>query len=103
MKTAVPHLQRDRYGTFYFRVTDAGKTIKRSLRTKSVELATMRASCLNWEWDTMNRRTEPTIAEIQQALADGRVKKLDVELPNGVKLKNINNDADAERARRLLE
>ncbi len=51
----------------------------------------------------MNRRTEPTIAEIQQALADGRVKKLDVELPNGVKLKNINNDADAERARRLLE
>jgi integrase len=103
MKTAVPHLHRDRHGTYYFRVTEAGKTIKRSLRTKSVDLATMRASCLNWEWETMNRRTEPTIADIQQALADGRVRKFDVELPNGVKLKNINNDDDAERAKRLLE
>jgi len=67
MKTAVPHLHLDRHGTYYFRVTDAGKTIKRSLRTKNVELATMRAACLNYEWDAMNRSAEPTIAEIQQA------------------------------------
>ena len=102
MRNAVPHLHRDRHGTFYFRITDAGKTIKRSLRTKNVELATMRAACLNYEWDAMNRRTEPTVNEIQQALSEGRIKKFDVELPNGVKLKNINNDDDARRAKELL-
>lgn len=102
MANTVPHLHRNRHGTYYFRITEAGKTIKRSLRTKSVELATMRAACLNYEWDTMNRRTEPTVADIQKALAEGRVRKFDVELPNGVKLKNINNDDDARRAKELL-
>jgi integrase len=51
----------------------------------------------------MNRRTEPTVADIQQALSEGRIRKFDVELPNGVKLKNINNDEDAARAKQLLE
>jgi hypothetical protein len=31
------------------------------------------------------------------------LRKFDVELPNGVKLKNINNDEDAARAKKLLE
>jgi hypothetical protein len=103
MPSTVPHLHRNRHGTYYFRITEHGKTIKRSLRTKNVELATMRAACLNYEWDTMNRRTEPTVADIQQALSEGRIKKLDVELPNGVKLSNINTDEDAARAKKLLE
>ena len=102
MSNTIPHLHRDRLGTYYFRITEHGKTVKRSLRTKNLDLATMRAACLNWEWDTMNRRTEPTIADIQQALSEGRIREFDVELPNGVKLKNINNDDDARRAKELL-
>lgn len=49
----------------------------------------------------MNRRTEPTVADIHQALKEGRTRKYDVELPNGVKLKNINND-DNRRAKELI-
>lgn len=49
----------------------------------------------------MNRRTEPSIADIQQALSEGRIRECNVELPNGVKLKNISNN-DARRAKELL-
>jgi hypothetical protein len=33
MKKVLPHLHRSRHGTFYFRITIAGKTLKRSSRT----------------------------------------------------------------------
>jgi integrase len=100
MRNPLPHLHRDRHGTFYFRITEAGKTIKRSLRTKNVELATMHVARLNYEWDTMSRT--PTVADVLQAAEQGRVRKFDMELPDGTKLRNINTEADTKRAERLL-
>ena len=46
-QAALPHLQRDRLGTYYFRLTVAGRTLRRSLGTKDADLATMQASKLN--------------------------------------------------------
>lgn len=100
MRNTIPHLHRNRHGTFYFRITEAGKTIKRSLRTKNVELATMHVARLNYEWDTMSRA--PSVADVLQAAEQGRIRKFDVELPNGTKLRNINTEADTKRAERLL-
>lgn len=100
MRNPLPHLHRDRHGTYYFRITEAGKTIKRSLRTKNVELATMHVARLNYEWDTMSRT--PTVADVLQAAQQGNIRKLDVVLPNGVQLLNINSEADTKRAERLL-
>lgn len=101
MRNPIPHLHRNRHGTYYFRITTAGKTIKRSLGTKNVELATMHAARLNYEWDTMSRT--PTVADVLQAAQQGNIRKLDVQLPNGVKLLNINSEADTKRAERLLK
>lgn len=100
MRNPLPHLHRDRHGTYYFRITEAGKTIKRSLRTKNVELATMHVAKLNYEWDTMSRT--PTVADVLQAAEQGRIRKFDVELPSGVKLRNIKSQADNERALELI-
>jgi hypothetical protein len=40
-KPAVPHLHRDRHGTYYYRITEDKRTATRSLRTKSAALATI--------------------------------------------------------------
>ena len=63
-KPALPHLQRDRLGTYYFRLTVAGQTLRRSLGTKDAALATMLASKLNWEWALTKRANEPSVGEI---------------------------------------
>jgi hypothetical protein len=100
MRNALPHLHRDRHGTFYFRLTVAGRTIKKSLRTKNAELANIYVANLNYEWDTMSRT--PTVADVLQAAEQGRLRKFDMELPDGTKLKGINSEADTKRAERLL-
>lgn len=100
MANPVPHLHRDRHGTFYFRFTVAGRTAKKSLRTKDPQLATMRVACLNWELRRMP--TPPTVADILRAHEEGRTRKFDVELPSGAKFKNINSDADHRRAMELI-
>ena len=66
-RTALPHLQRDRLGTYYFRLTVAGHTRRRSLGTQDRALATMLASKLNWEWAMTKRSPEPTVDEIIKA------------------------------------
>ena len=100
MRNALPHLHRNRHGTFYFRLTVAGRTIKKSLRTKNAELANIYVANLNYEWDTMSRT--PTVADVLQAAEQGRIRKFDMELPDGTKLKGINTEADTKRAERLL-
>lgn len=100
MANLVPHLHRDRHGTFYFRFTVAGRTTKKSLRTKDPELATMRVACLNWELRRMP--TPPTVADILKAHQEGRTRKFDLELPSGAKLRNINSDEDNRRAMELV-
>jgi integrase len=99
MANSVPHLHRDRLGTFYFRITVFGRTTKRSLRTKDAQLATMRAACLNWE---LHHMPTPSVADILQAHQEGRTRKFDVDLPSGAKLKNINTEADHRRAMELI-
>ena len=100
MRNALPHLHRDRHGTFYFRLTVAGRTIKKSLRTKHAELANIFVANLNYEWNTM--RKTPTVADVLQAAEQCRLRKFDMELPDGTKLKGINSEADTKRAERLL-
>lgn len=99
MAKPVPHLHRDRHGTFYFRITVAGRTTKKSLRTKDVQLATMRAACLNWE---LHRMPTPSVADVLKAHQEGRTRKFDLELPSGAKLRNINTDEDNRRAMELI-
>jgi integrase len=99
MATTVPHLHRNRLGTFYFRITVAGRTSKKSLRTKDAQLATMRAACLNWELQHM---PTPSVADILQAHQEGRARKFDVDLPSGAKLRNINTEDDHRRAMELI-
>ena len=95
------HLQRDRLGTYYFRLTIAGKTLRRSLGTKDCALATMLASRLNWEWALTKRSTEPTVSDILKAFKeDGR--EFDAEFPDGTKLTGINSDDDLRRAKELM-
>jgi integrase len=99
MANTVPHLHRDRLGTFYFRITVGGRTSKKSLRTKDAHLATMRAACLNWE---LHHMPTPSVADILKAHQEGRTRKFDVVLPGGVELKNVNTDDDARRVGELL-
>lgn len=99
MANTIPHLHRDRLGTFYFRITVAGRTSKKSLRTKDAQLATMRAACLNWE---LHHMPTPSVADILKAHQEGRIRKFDVVLPGGVELKNVNTDDDARRVGELL-
>lgn len=60
----------------------------------------MHAARLNYEWDTMSRT--PTVADVLQAAEQGRIRKFDLELPDGTKMRNINSEADTKRAERLL-
>jgi len=99
---AVPHLHRDRLGTFYFRLTIAGKTIKRSLGTKDQRLATMKASAINWQWSMTKRPGEPSVSDILQSFERGEARKFDVDLPNGTRLTNINTDDDLRRAKDFM-
>ncbi len=105
MKKSLQHLYRDRRGTFYFRVTISGKTLKRSLHTKIQELATMRASSLNWHWSVMAQPKEPSVAEILRSAQQGKTKKFDVELTpgGGAKITGINSDDDARRAGEIIK
>ncbi len=99
---SLPHLQRDRLGTYYFRLTIAGRTLRRSLRTKDQRVATMLASKLNYEWSMTKRPGEPSIPDILAAFEkDGR--RFDVQLPNGMRIENIDSDEDAQRAKRFIE
>ena len=101
-RTALPHLQRDRLGTYYFRLTVAGKTLRRSLGTKDRALATMLASKLNWEWAMSSRAREPSVASIIEAFSkDGR--KFDAEFADGTKITGINSDDDLRRAKGLMK
>jgi integrase len=100
-RSILPHLQRDRFGTYYFRLTVAGKTLRRSLHTKDKSLATMLGSKLNWEWSMTQRQSEPTVAEILKAFKkDGR--EFDAEFPDGTKLTGIESDDDLRRAKELM-
>lgn len=99
---AVPHLHRDRHGTFHFRLTIAGRTIKRSLGTKDRALATMKASRLNWEWSMTKRANEPSIESLLRAAADGTNRKFDAEFPDGTRITGINTDDDLRRAKDLI-
>ncbi|MES2187900.1 MAG: hypothetical protein V4505_25340 [Pseudomonadota bacterium] len=103
MKKPLPHLHRDRHGTFYFRLTVGGKTIKRSLRTKLPALANIKAAALNWELSAMGSPKEPTIAEISAAFKAGKVREFDAEFPDGTKITGINSDDDLRRAKELME
>ncbi len=103
MSHPIPHLHRDRLGTFYFRITVAGRTVKKSLRTKDRQLATMRVARINWELATMPQSNEPSVASILQAAKEGRARKFDMVLPSGVELKGINTEADNRRAMKLLK
>lgn len=100
MRNALPHPHRNRHGIFYFRITVAGRTIKKSVRTKNVELANIHFANLNYEWDTMSKT--PTVADVLQAAEQGRLRKFDMVLPGGVELRGIKTDADTTRAERLL-
>ncbi len=97
------HLQRDRLGTYYFRLTVAGKTLRRSLRTKDAALATMLASRLNWEWRMTQRGKEPTVAEITAAF-EKQGRKFDAEFAadGTAKFTGINTDDDLRRAKDLM-
>ena len=101
-RSALPHLQRDRLGTYYFRLTVAGKTLRRSLGTKDRAFATMLASKLNWEWAMSSRAREPSVASIVEAFnRDGR--KFDAEFADGTKITGINTDDDLRRAKELMK
>ena len=100
--SALPHLQRDRLGTYYFRLTVAGQTLRRSLGTKDRALATMLASKLNWEWAMSTRAREPSVASVIEAFnKDGR--KFDAEFADGTKITGINTDDDLRRAKELIQ
>ena len=83
MKTPLSHLHRNRFGTFYFRITIGGKTVKRSLKTKLPELATMRVAVLNWQWSNMKQPNEPSVADIIKALKSDKGRKFDATFPDG--------------------
>ena len=100
-RRALPHLHRDRHGTYYFRATIAGHTQRRSLRTKDKALATMLASKLNWEWNMTKRGSEPNVADIIKAFKkDGR--EFNAEFPDGTKFTDLNSDDDVRRAKELM-
>lgn len=100
----LPHLQRDRHGTFYFRLTVAGKTLRRSLRTKDRALATMLASRLNWEWSMTQRGKEPTVSEIVEGFKkQGRKFDAEFSADGSAKFTGINSDDDLRRAKELMQ
>ena len=98
----VPHLRLNRCGVWCFRLTIDGRAIQRSLGTKNLSLATMRASALNWQWSMAKRPVEPAIASILQGVREGRAKRFDVEFPGGARVTGINSDDDLRRAKDLL-
>ena len=102
MKTPLSHLHRNRQGTFYFRITIDGKTVKRSLKTKLPELATMRVAALNWQWSTMKQPNEPNVADIVKALKAKKAPKFDATFPDGSTFTGINTDDDLRRAKDLM-
>ena len=102
MKTPLSHLHRNRFGTFYFRITIDGKTVKRSLKTKLPEFATMRVAALNWQWSTMKQPNEPNVADIVKALKAKTAPKFDATFPDGSTFKGIKTDDDARRAKELM-
>ena len=102
MKTPLSHLHRNRRGTFYFRITIDGKTVKRSLKTKLPELATMRVAALNWQWSTMKQPNEPNVADIVKALKAKTAPKFDATFSDGSTFKGINTDDDLRRAKDLM-
>jgi len=102
MKTPLSHLHRNRFGTFYFRITIGGKTVKRSLKTKLPELATMRVAALNWQWSNMKQPNEPSVADIIKALKSDKGRKFDATFPDGTTFSGINTDEDARRAKELM-
>ena len=101
-RRAVPHLHRDRHGTYYFRLTIAGKTIKRSLGTKDHGLATMKASAINWHWSMTKRPGDPSVSDILQSFERGEGRKFDVDLPNGAVVRGIETDDDLRRAKDFM-
>ena len=97
------HLQRDRLGTFYFRLTVAGKTRRKSLRTKDPALATMRAAQINYEWSMAKRSSEPSVKDVIESFKRGDTREFDVVLPNGMRIEKIETDEDVVRAKRFIE
>ncbi len=101
MKRPIKHLQRDRFGTFYFRLTIDGHTLRRSLHTKDAARATMLASRLNYEFAMASTPKEPTVLQIVEAFKK-QGRKFDAEFPDGTKITGINNDDDLRRAKELM-
>ncbi|WP_158238627.1 hypothetical protein [Roseateles chitinivorans] len=108
-RVTLPHLHRDRHGTFYFRVTRGGKTIRKSLRTKDPALASILAAKINWEW-SMNwewwrkKRPDEPSAEEKLAAIEADIQKLNmtVDRDGSVSFTDIQSDEDVRRARELF-
>lgn len=101
MPRHVLHLQRDRLGTFYFRLTIQGQTLRRSLHTKDPAKATMLASRLNYEFAMARNPQEPTVSQIVEAFKK-QGRKFDAEFPDGTKITGIHSDDDLRRAKELM-
>ncbi|MDN7880513.1 site-specific integrase [Burkholderia aenigmatica] len=98
MSHKLPHLLKNRFGTYYFRLYIEGKEYRKSLYTKNFHQAKIIALAMNLEL-----AMKPKITDFPGILQkNGNLDKLDIVLPNGMQLNNINNDDDLRRAKALL-
>lgn len=100
MPTLLPNLFKSRHGVYYLRLQRGGQDIKRSLRTKN--LSDARAAAYAFNLALM--RDRPRFSEYALTADDlSEIRRLDVVLPNGMQLNNIQTEEDRRFVRKLID
>jgi len=100
MPTLLPNLFKSRHGVYYLRLQRGGQDIKRSLRTKN--LSDARAAAYAFNLALM--RDRPRFSEYALTADDlSEIRRLDVVLPNGVQLNNIQTEEERRFVRKLID
>ena len=97
----LPNLYRNRHGTYYLRVTLAGREIKRSLRTKEPSRAKLAA--IAFAFARLMDTKKPFPYDLPMGLDPAKLRELGVLLPNGAQLTDIKTEEDARLAALMLK
>ena len=89
----LPNLYRNRHGTYYLRITLAGREIKRSLRTKEPGRAKLAAHA--FALARLMDTKKPFPRGLPMGLDPEKLRELGVLLPSGARFTDINTPEDA--------
>lgn len=92
----IPNLVKSRHGTYYLRLQRGGIDIRRSLRTKDLKTAKIYAHLFNLFIMSDDSKKNFSVEELKN------IRKLDIELPDGTKVKNVNTEEDRAFVRELM-